>query len=61
MSDSKNESRPDHGSSGKSGDADAMERMNKALKVALDTPPKTHKDEPKRRSGAADLKKDRSR
>jgi len=28
---------------------DVLERMNKALKAALETPPKPHKDEPKRR------------
>jgi hypothetical protein len=50
MAGSKNESRPDHGSSQKIGD-DALERMNKALKAALETPPTKHKDEPKRRVG----------
>jgi len=27
---------------------DAMERMNRALREAMKTPPKPHKDEPKR-------------
>ncbi|MGE0628146.1 MAG: hypothetical protein AB7O43_10010 [Hyphomicrobiaceae bacterium] len=31
---------------------DAMERMNRALKEALRTPPRPHKDEPKRGKGA---------
>lgn len=31
---------------------DAMERMNRALRGALKTPPKPHKDEPKRGKGA---------
>ena len=30
---------------------DALERMNKALKAALETPPRKHKDEPKRGKG----------
>ena len=30
---------------------DAMQRMNKALQEALKTPPKPHKDEPKRSKG----------
>lgn len=29
-------------------DPDAIERMNKALKAALETPPRKHADEPKR-------------
>lgn len=32
----------------KAEDDDAVERMNKALKAALETPPTKHKDEPKR-------------
>jgi hypothetical protein len=47
MADSKNETRPDRQSRQKVRD-DALERMNKALKAALETPPKKHKDEPKR-------------
>lgn len=30
---------------------DAMERMNRALREAMKTPPKPHKDEPKRGKG----------
>lgn len=30
---------------------DAMERMNRALRQAMKTPPKPHKDEPKRSKG----------
>ena len=30
---------------------DAMERMNRALREAMKTPPRPHKDEPKRRKG----------
>lgn len=30
-------------------DEKAMERMNKALKAALETPPRKHADEPKRK------------
>jgi hypothetical protein len=33
-------------------DAD-LERMNEALKAALKTPPRKHKDEPKRRTRAS--------
>jgi hypothetical protein len=29
-------------------EAEAMERMNEALKRALETPPRKHKDEPRR-------------
>jgi hypothetical protein len=29
-------------------EAEALERMNEALKRALNTPPRKHKDEPKR-------------
>ena len=37
---------------------DAMERMNRALREAMKTPPKPHKDEPKRRKGKRATKLD---
>ena len=39
--------------------ADAMKRMNEALKAALKTPPRKHKDEPKRRTSGPAAKPSR--